>query len=94
MSETKRASVSERDFVRVVIVERDQFDTVEKAANELGLTIASFRQRLTRERKRYPELFENVPSYSRGTRIKSLDEMQSILAELTTDETSEYEDVE
>ncbi len=58
-----RVHVSMEDFLRVSIVQRSEFPTQESAANELGLTVSSFKQRYIREKKRYPSAFKGVPSY-------------------------------
>lgn len=81
----KRAVVSLEDFIRVVIAEREKFPTHEKAAQALGMTVASFKQRLSKERKRYARVFEGVGRYhgiSNGSRIASEDEAMSILNRL------------
>jgi soluble P-type ATPase len=83
----KRAVVSLEDFIRVVITQRDAYPTHEKAAEALGMTVASFKQRLTKERKRYERVFEGVGRYqgvSNGPRIASEDEAMAILERLQT----------
>ena len=62
----KRVSVSLEDFLRVVIAEREQYPTVIEAAKALGMAEMSFRQRFTRERKDFPEVFKGVPTYGNG----------------------------
>lgn len=81
----KRAVVSLEDFIRVVVTERERFPTHETAAQSLGMTVASFKQRLSKERKRYPRVFENVGRYngaSNGPRIASENEAMEILNRL------------
>ena len=68
MDSKKRASVSLGDFLKVTVVDREQFNTADIAANELGMTIGSFKQRLMKERKAYPDIFSVVPKYKSGTR--------------------------
>jgi hypothetical protein len=81
MSEKKsRAVVKFEDFIRVTVVERDKFDTAQKAANELGMKLTSFNQKLSAQRKEYPKVFESVPYY--GHTKPSEDEALAILARL------------
>lgn len=83
---SKRVTVSLKDFLRVTVAEREKFPTHEAAANELGMTVASFRQRLTRERKRYPGIFESVPSYRVGkTRCATEEQARALLDELRSE---------
>ena len=63
MKMAKRVRVGLEDFLRVAVVEREQHDTAESAASALGLTVSSFKQRLAKERKAYPEIFKAVPAY-------------------------------
>lgn len=79
-----RVQVSLQDFLRVTIAERDKFPTLEDAAKALGMTEGSFQQRLMRERKAYPRVFEAVPSYkgSRGPKRVTEDEALAMLAKL------------
>lgn len=82
-SKKTRAKVSLEDFIRVVVVEREKYPTPQDAANALGMTLNSFRQRLTRERKAYPNVFEGVPTYHhRGPRRPSQEEAVAILKRL------------
>lgn len=82
MSNEKRSrvTVSMQDFVRVVVNERGQFDTIEKAASELGMTVGSFKQRLTRERKNYPAVFGKVGRYGRTTQRLSEAEVLAMVS--------------
>ena len=83
MSTKTRAVVTLQDFLRVTIKERNTFDSIGDAASELGMTPASFKQRLITEKKRYPKLYENTESYTADSRrIPSEEEASSILAEL------------
>jgi hypothetical protein len=85
MSTKTRAVVSLKNFLRVTIAQRDQFDSVTLACDELGMTAASFKQRLMTERKRYPKLYENWQSYtSDQRRIPSEDEAAELLATITS----------
>lgn len=79
-----RAVVSLENFLRVTVAQREVYNTVEKAAAELGMTPSSFKQRMTRERKQYPAIYENVPKYtdSSGPRRASQDEALALLAKL------------
>ena len=45
-----RVHVTLEDFLRVTIAERDEFDSVQDAADELGMTPASFKQRLIKSK--------------------------------------------
>ena len=83
MSTKQRAHVTLKDFLRVTIADRHIFDSVISASSELGMTPASFKQRLLTEKKRYPKLYENIESYTADNRrIPSEEEASSILAEL------------
>ena len=85
MSTKTRAVVGLQDFLRVTIAHRDQFDSVELASTELGMTPASFKQRLITERKRYPKLYEKwQPFASDQRRIPNEDEAAELLAALTS----------
>lgn len=80
-----RVSVPLKDFLNVTVKLRDEFDTPEKAAAELGYTsVDSFKQALTRNRKRYPAIFEGVPKYTstNGLNVPSEEEALALLAEL------------
>lgn len=77
-----RASVSLEDFLRVTVVERVKYDTVLEAASELGMTEASFKQRLQKERKNYPVVFENVPKYRNNKRRADETEAMNIVERL------------
>ena len=83
MSTKQRAVVTLKDFLRVTIKERNTFNSILDAANELGMTPASFKQRLITEKKRYPELYhEWQPYLSDQRRIPTPEEAGSILDEL------------
>ena len=85
MSTKTRAVVGLQDFLRVTIAQRDQFNSVELACTELGMTPASFKQRLMTERKRYPKLYENwQPFTSDQRRILSENEAAELLATITS----------
>ena len=80
-----RVHVALKDFLRVTVKQREDFDTPEKAATELGFTsVDSFKQRLTKERKAYPTIFESVPKYTSQNGPKRLNETDAValLAEL------------
>lgn len=86
-----RIHVSLEDFLRVTIAGRDEFDTVESAANEVGMTTASFKQRLTTSRKRYPSLYDSVERYSTDRRsVPTEEEAAAILATLVTPTVPNY----
>jgi len=79
-----RIHVTLEDFLRVTIAGRNEFDTVESASAELGMTPASFKQRLTTSRKRYPSLYESVERYSTDRRsVPTEEEAAAILAALS-----------
>ena len=85
MSTKTRAVVGLQDFLRVTIAQRDQFDSVELASTELGMTPASFKQRLITERKRYPKLYKQwQPFASDQRRIPNEDEAAELLATFTS----------
>jgi len=85
MSTKTRAVVGLQDFLRVTIAQRDKFDSIELACDELGMTAASFKQRLITERKRYPKLYEKwQPFTSDQRRIPNEDEAAALLATLTS----------
>lgn len=79
-----RVHVSMEDFLRVAIVERSKFPTQESAAQELGLTVSSFKQRYIREKKRYPSAFTSVPSYpsKTGNKVPTLNDVLGMLEAL------------
>ena len=83
----KRVRVGLEDFLRVAVVQRSQFDTMQ-AAEKLGLTESSFKQRLTKEKKAYPEIFEGVQPYrsssngnKRATKEQALEMLNRLQAE-------------
>ena len=85
MSTKTRAVVGLQDFLRVTIAQRDKFDSIELACDELGMTAASFKQRLITERKRYPKLYEKwQPFTSDQRRIPNEDEAAALLATFTS----------
>ena len=85
MSTKTRAVGGLQGFLRVTIAQRDKFDSVELACDELGMTAASFKQRLITERKRYPKLYEKwQPFTSDQRRIPNEDEAAALLATLTS----------
>tara|TARA_R110000744_G_scaffold37280_1_gene85519 strand:- start:471 stop:737 length:267 start_codon:yes stop_codon:yes gene_type:complete len=63
-----RVHVTLENFLRITIAERDRFDSVQEAADELGMTSASFKQRLITSKKRYPTLYNGVSRYSMDAR--------------------------
>jgi len=77
----KRASVSLKEFLRVTVAEREKFLTPQNAADELGMTLGSFRQRLSKERKSYPEIYDSVKRYhgSNGRKRATLSEAMKML---------------
>ncbi len=60
----ERVHVTLEDFLRVTIAQRDKFDSVQEASDELGMTPASFKQRLITSKKRYPSLYNGIDRYS------------------------------
>lgn len=96
----KRAVVSLEDFLRVTVVERDRFDSPAKAAAELGMTEGSFKQRMTKERKAMPDIFESVPKYHRGggrkraTQAEAMEILASLRSTAANSDSEEWEDVE
>jgi predicted HTH domain antitoxin len=85
MNEEKneRVHVTLEDFLRVTIAERNGFDSVQSAAEELGMTVASFKQRLIKSKKRYPSLYDNIEPYSADQRrVPNEAEAAMILAQL------------
>ena len=66
-----KPSVSLDDFLNVTIAYRSEFDSALEAAKALGLTPASFKQRLKTERDRYPEMYADVPAYANDGRTKA-----------------------
>ena len=81
MTTKTRAVVTLKDFLRVTITERKIFESVSVAASELGMTPASFKQRLMTERKRYPKLYQDWQPYdSDQRRIPSEEEAAELLA--------------
>ena len=75
----KKAVVDLAEFLMVVLVDREKFSSVEETASALGMTPASFKQRLGVERKRYPNLFkEFIPFSSDKRRIPTEEEAIAI----------------
>ena len=96
MTETtkNRVHVTLEDFLRVTIAQRDECDSVQSAASELGMTPASFKQRMMTAKKRYPSLYENIESYTADQRrIPNESEAAEILAQLLGEEVELDEDV-
>ena len=80
----KKAVVDLAEFLMVVLVDREKFSSVEEAASALGMTPASFKQRLGVERKRYPNLFkEFIPFSSDKRRIRTETEAIEIFHKIT-----------
>ena len=80
MTTKTRAVVTLKDFLRTTIKDRNMFDSVTSAATELGMTPASFKQRLITEKKRYPELYhEWQPYLSDQRRIPTPEEAAALL---------------
>jgi|TARA_R110000824_G_scaffold104341_3_gene247597 hypothetical protein len=80
MTTKTRAVVTLKDFLRTTIKDRNMFDSVALAATELGMTPASFKQRLITEKKRYPELYhEWQPYLSDQRRIPTPEEAAALL---------------
>ena len=80
MNSKQRAVVTLQDFLRVTIKERNTFDSIGDAANELGMTPASFKQRLITEKRRYPELYHEWQPYdSDQRRIPTPEEAAALL---------------
>jgi len=88
----ERVHVTLEDFLRVTIAQRDEFDSVQEASDELGMTPASFKQRLIKSKKRYPTLYTDTASYSTdGRRIPDEAEAAQLLACILSGG-DEYED--
>ena len=78
-----RAVVTLKDFLRTTIKDRNMFDSVTSASIELGMTPASFKQRLLTEKKRYPALYADWEPYlSDQRRIPTPEEAAELLAAL------------
>jgi hypothetical protein len=81
----ERVSVSLEQFIRTTIVERETFTTAQEAANKLGMTLASFKQRLQKERKDYPSVYKDFAPYQerrrKATEAEALQLLQSLLNE-------------
>jgi hypothetical protein len=76
-----RVHVTLEDFLRVTIAERDHFDSVQEASDALGMTPASFKQRLITSKKRYPGLYTDVARYATdGRRVPDEAEAAQLLA--------------
>jgi hypothetical protein len=81
-----RVHITLEDFLRVTIAQRDLFDSVELASDELGMTPASFKQRLITSKKRYPTLYSRVARYSTDARkVPDEAEAAQLLAYILTD---------
>lgn len=81
----ERASVSLAEFIKTTIVQRDTFKTAQEAADDLGMTLASFKQRLSKERKDYPSVYETFKPYKekrrKATESEALELLNSLLEE-------------
>tara|TARA_R100000963_G_C4599821_1_gene73953 strand:- start:440 stop:709 length:270 start_codon:yes stop_codon:yes gene_type:complete len=85
-----RVHVTLEDFLRVTIADRNEFDSVQEAADELGMTPASFKQRLITSKKRYPALYNGVDRYSTDARkVPDEAEAAQMLAYILASETGE-----
>jgi hypothetical protein len=54
----KRSIPTFEEFVNVAHFQREQYPTPEKAAEALGITLSTFKQRVKRELKNFKEVFE------------------------------------
>ena len=79
----KRGVATREDFLRVAVTERAKFVTSKAAAGELGLTEASFKQRLKRERELYPQAFEGVEVYPVKPKGRTVDSTEDVMAMLS-----------
>ena len=80
----KKAVVDLSEFLMVVLVDRDKLDSIQSAADALGMTPASFKQRLGVERKRYPNLFKDfIPYTNDQRRIPTEEEALQIFNKIT-----------
>ena len=83
MTTKTRAVVTLKDFFRVTLKSRDSFDSIGASATELGMTPASFKQRLITEKKRYPALYADWEPYlSDQRRVPTPEEAAELLAAL------------
>lgn len=75
-----RASVSLENFLRVTVADRDNYRTASEAAKALGMTEASFKQRLQKERKNYPTIFSSIQKYESSSprRVSEADAIKMI----------------
>ena len=81
-----RIHITLEDFLRVTIAQRNLFDSVELASDELGMTPASFKQRLITSKKRYPGLYADVDRYATdGRRVPDEAEAAQLLACILAD---------
>ena len=81
-----RVHVTLEDFLKVTIAERDHFDSVQEASDALGMTPASFKQRLITSKKRYPTLYNGIARYSTDARkVPDEAEAAQLLAYILTD---------
>lgn len=69
-------------FIKVV-KDRENYPDPHTASAHLGMTLDSFKQKLVRERKRYPKVFESISNYEdkRSGRLMSESELLEMLAQ-------------
>lgn len=77
-----RNNVDDENFLRVTVTDRDKYPTCQDAADALGMKVSSFRVKVCTYRKRYPEVFADVPKYKPGKKVLTGKEMQSLLRKL------------
>lgn len=65
----KRSIPTFEEFVNITHFQRDEYPTPQAAAEALGVTLSSFKQRLKRELKKFKEVFETYgwKNYPTGT---------------------------
>lgn len=68
-------------FIKV-LKDRETYPNVNEAADAVGMTVNSFKQKMMRERKRYPKVFNDIDSYSDSrSRLVSEGELLEMLAQ-------------
>ena len=68
-------------FIKV-LKDRENYPDVVSASNALGMTVSSLQQKIARERKRYPRVFESIENYKdnrKSNRLLSENELMELL---------------
>jgi hypothetical protein len=68
-------------FIKI-LKDRETYPDIDSAAAAVGMTVNSFKQKMMRERKRYPKVFDDIEGYSDNrSRLLSEGELLEMLAQ-------------